>query len=355
MTTATRFVTSVAVALAIGGPIVAAQSRKPRVVIVATGGTIAGAAESTTAAGYKSGAVAVDVLIAAVPQMKSFADVSGVQVASVGSQDMNDEIWLKLAAEVNRLAAQPDVDGIAITHGTDTMEETAYFLNLVVKTDKPVVLTGSMRPSTSLSADGPLNIYNAVGVASDPRAKGRGVLVVANDDIHGARAITKRHTTDVQTFISPEAGLIGVCLFDSRDFVRMPARAHTTATPFKVAVGQTLPRVDIIYAHAGMSPDLIDAAVANGAKGIVIAGVGDGNMTTPALAAVGRAIAKGVVVVRSTRVGEGVVRRNIEVSDDKIGTVASMDLVPGKARVLLKLALTQTSDAKKIQEYFNTY
>jgi L-asparaginase len=355
MTTATRFVTSVAVALAIGGPIVAAQSRKPRVVIVATGGTIAGAAESTTAAGYKSGAVAVDVLIAAVPQMKSFADVSGVQVASVGSQDMNDEIWLKLAAEVNRLAAQPDVDGIAITHGTDTMEETAYFLNLVVKTDKPVVLTGSMRPSTSLSADGPLNIYNAVGVASDPRAKGRGVLVVANDDIHGARAITKRHTTDVQTFVSPEAGLIGVCLFDSRDFVRMPARAHTTATPFTVAVGQTLPRVDIIYAHAGMSPDLIDAAVANGAKGIVIAGVGDGNLTTPALEAVSRAIAKGVVVVRSTRVGEGVVRRNIEVSDDKMGTVASMDLVPSKARVLLKLALTQTSDVKKIQEYFNTY
>ena len=337
------------------GPIVGAQAQKARVVIVATGGTIAGSAESTTAAGYKSGAVAVDVLIAAVPQMKSFADVSGVQVASIGSQDMNDEVWLKLAAEVNRLAAQPDVDGIAITHGTDTMEETAYFLNLVVKSDKPVVLTGSMRPSTSLSADGPLNIYNAVGVASDPRARGRGVLVVANDDIHGARAITKRHTTDVQTFVSPEAGLIGVCLFDSRDFVRMPARAHTTATPFKVAAGQALPRVDIIYAHAGMSPDLIDAAVANGAKGIVIAGVGDGNMTTPSLEAVSRAIAKGVVVVRSTRVGEGVVRRNIEVSDDKMGTVASMDLVPGKARVLLKLALTQTSDAKKIQEYFNTY
>lgn len=355
MTAATRFVASLAAAIAIAGPMTAAQSRKPRVVIVATGGTIAGAAESTTAAGYKSGAVAVDVLIAAVPQMKSVADVRGVQVASVGSQDMNDEIWVKLAAEVNRLLAQPDVDGVAITHGTDTMEETAYFLNLVVKSDKPVVMTGSMRPSTSLSADGPLNIYNAVGVAGDPRARGRGVLVVANDDIHGARAITKRHTTDVHTFVSPEVGLIGVCLFDSRDFIRMPARAHTTATRFTVAAGQALPRVDIIYAHAGMSPDLIDAAAANGAKGIVIAGVGDGNLTTPALEAVSRAIAKGVVVVRSTRVGEGVVRRNIEVSDDKTGTVASMDLVPSKARVLLKLALMQTSDAKKIQEYFNTY
>jgi L-asparaginase len=331
-----------------------AQS-KPRIVIVATGGTIAGAAESTTAAGYKSGAVAVDVLIEAVPQMKKFADVRGVQVSSVGSQDMNDELWVKLATEVNNLLAQSDVDGVAITHGTDTMEETAYFPNLVVKSDKPVVLTGSMRPSTSLSADGPLNIYNAVGVASDKRARGRGVLVVANDDIHGARAITKRHTTDVETFVSQEAGLIGVCLFDDREFIRSPARAHTTATPFKVTSGVTLPRVDIIYAHAGMSPDLIDAAVTAGAKGLVVAGVGDGNMTTPALEAVKRAIAKGVVVVRSSRVGDGIIRRNIEVEDDKIGTVASKELNPAKSRVLLKLALTQSSDPKKVQELFDRF
>jgi L-asparaginase len=324
-------------------------------VIVATGGTIAGAAESTTDAGYTSAAVAVDVLIAAVPQMKSFADVSGVQFSAVGSQDMNDELWIRLAAETNQLLARPDVDGVVITHGTDTLEETAYFLNLVVKSIKPVVFTGSMRPSTSLSADGPLNIYNAVGVAADARAKGRGVLVVANDDIHGARAITKRHTTDVQTFVSPEAGLIGVCLFDDRDFGRSPARAHTTATPFAVRAGQSLPRVDIIYAHAGMSPDLIDAAVAAGAKGIVVAGVGDGNMTTAAVEAVKRAIAQGVVVVRSSRVGEGVVRRNIEVNDDEIGTVVAKELNPAKARVLLKVALTQTTDPRAVQDAFDKY
>lgn len=343
-----------AAAVIVATPPMAGQS-KPRIVIVATGGTIAGSAESTTAAGYKSGAVAVDVLIDAVPQMKTFADVRGVQVSSVGSQDMNDELWVKLAAEVNRLLAQADVDGVVITHGTDTMEETAYFLNLVVKSEKPVVLTGSMRPSTSLSADGPLNIYNAVGVASDPRAKGRGVLVVANDDIHGARAITKRHTTDVETFVSPEAGLIGACLFEDREFSRSPARKHTTATPFEVAAGGALPRVDVIYAHAGMSPDIIDAAAASGAKGLVIAGVGDGNMTTPALEAVKRAIAKGVVVVRSTRVGEGIVRRNIEVDDDKVGTVVSKELNPAKSRVLLKLALLQSSDPKKVQELFDTF
>ena len=339
----------------IPAPRLDAEGARPRIVIVATGGTIAGAAESTTAAGYKSGAVAVDVLIEAVPQMKQFADVRGIQLSSVGSQDMNDELWVKLATEVNALLAQPDVDGIAITHGTDTMEETAYFLNLVVKSDKPVVLTGSMRPSTSLSADGPLNIYNAVGVASDERARGRGVLVVANDDIHAARAVTKRHTTDVETFVSPEVGLIGVCLFDDRDFARTPARAHTTATPFQVTRGQTLPRVDIIYAHAGMSPDLIDAAVANGAKGLVIAGVGDGNMTTPALDAVRSAVAKGVVVVRSSRVGDGFVRRNIEVDDDKVGTVTSKELNPSKARVLLKLALMQSSNPAVVQEFFDKY
>jgi L-asparaginase len=343
-----------AIAIMLTTPPLGAQA-KPRIVIVATGGTIAGSAESTTAAGYTSGAVAVDVLIAAVPQMKKFAEVRGVQVSSIGSQDMNDEIWVTLATEVNKLLAQADVDGVAITHGTDTMEETAYFLNLVVKSDKPVVLTGSMRPSTSLSADGPLNIYNAVGVASDIRARGRGVLVVANDDIHGARAITKRHTTDVETFVSPEVGLIGVCLFDDREFARSPTRAHTTETPFTVTAGQTLPRVDIIYAHAGMSPDLIDAAVANGAKGLVIAGVGDGNMTTPALEAVKRAVAKGVVVVRSSRVGEGIIRRNIEVNDDQINTVASKELNPAKARVLLKLALTVTSDPKMVQRLFDKY
>ena len=332
-----------------------AHTSRPRIVIVATGGTIAGSAESTIAAGYRSGGVAVDVLIAAVPQMKTFADVRGVQVFSLGSQDMDDDLWVMLATEVNRLLASADVDGVAITHGTDTMEETAYFLNLVVKSDKPVVLTGAMRPSTSLGADGPLNIYNAVGVASDPRATGRGVLVVANDDIHDARSMTKRHTSDVQTFVSSEAGLVGVCLFDDREFVRSPARAHTTATPFTVVTGQALPRVDVIYAHAGMSPDLIDGAVGNGARGLIVAGVGGGNMTTPALDAVARAIGKGVVVVRSTRVGDGIVRRNIEIDDDTVGTVASKELNPAKSRVLLKLALTQTSDPGRVQEFFDTY
>jgi L-asparaginase len=328
---------------------------KPKVVILATGGTIAGSAASSTDAGYQSGAVGVDILIQAVPAMTEIADVTGEQVASIGSQDMNDDVWLKLGKRVNEILKSPDVAGVAITHGTDTLEETSYFLHLVVDSDKPVVMTGSMRPSTAMSADGPLNIYNAVAIAADPTAKGRGVLVAVDDDIHSGHDIIKTHTTDVATFSSREAGLVGAVLFGSTVWYRTPNDVHTTKSDLRIEGVDKLPRVDIIYAHANMSPDLIDAAVKNGAKGIVIAGVGDGNMTTPALEAVERAVAKGVVVVRSSRVNGGIIRRNIETNDDEMGTVASMELNPSKARVLLQLALLKTSDPARVQDYFNRY
>lgn len=349
-----RFATTIAAAGLVFA-VAAEAADKPSIVIVATGGTIAGAAKSETDAGYKAGAVAVDVLLEAVPQLSELAEVRGVQVASIGSQDMNDEVWLNLAAEVNRLLGSRDTDGVVITHGTDTLEETAYFLNLAVRSDKPVVVTGSMRPATAMSADGPLNIYNAVALAADPRAKGRGVLVAVNDDVHGARAVTKTHTTDVETFRSNEDGLVGACLFGKCEFFRTPSELHTSKSEFSAKGVTALPRVDILYAHANMSPDLIDAAVAAGARGIVIAGVGDGNMTAPAVEAMKRARAKGVVVVRASRVGTGIVRRNIEVNDDELGFVASMALNPPKARVLLQLALLKTDDPKKIQGWFDRY
>jgi L-asparaginase len=330
--------------------------RKPRVVILATGGTIAGSAPSPTDPGYKSGAVGVDYLIAAVPQLKDIAEVKGEQIASIGSQDMNDDVWLKLAKRVNELLASSDVDGIAITHGTDTMEETSYFLTLVVKSDKPVVLTGSMRPSSAMSADGPLNIYNAVAIAADPYARGRGVMVTVDDDIHSGHDIVKTHTTDVGTMASGEAGLIGATLFGKQTWYRSPAQVHTRNSELGISANQTtLPRVDIIYAHANMSPDIILSAAKSGAKGIVIAGVGDGNWTAPTTEAVKQVIAQGVVVVRSSRTNGGIIRRNIELDDDKLGTVASMELNPAKARVLLQLVLLKTSDAKKVQDYFNRY
>jgi L-asparaginase len=327
----------------------------PTVVVLATGGTIAGAAASDVQAGYTSGQVGVDQLLAAVPQAKKLANLKGEQVANIGSQDMNDEVWLKLATRISQLVAMPDVAGVVITHGTDTIEETAYFLNLVVKSKKPVVLTAAMRPSTALSADGPLNFFNAVAVAANKDAAGRGVLVVVNDWIHGASSLTKASTTAVQTFLSPVRGLVGTVAYGEAEFYRGPVGKHTTESVFSLDGVTALPRVDIIMAHENMDGALIDAAAAAGATGIVIAGVGNGNLTAPAVKALAAQAAKGVVCVRSSRVVTGNVGRNVELDDDKLGFVASMDLNPQKSRVLLRLALTKTKDLKAIQQYFIEY
>jgi L-asparaginase len=332
-----------------------AQQALPTVVVLATGGTIAGAAGSDVQAAYKSGQVGVDQLLAAVPQAKKVATLRGEQISNIGSQDMNDEVWLKLAKRVNELAAMPDVAGIVITHGTDTIEETAYFLNLVVKSRKPVVLTASMRPSTALSADGPLNFFNAVAIAANKDAAGRGVLVVLNDWIHGASTLTKTSTTAVQTFLSPVRGLIGTVAYGEAEFYHGPVGRNTVNSEFSLDGVTTLPRVDIIMAHENMDGALINAAAAAGAKGLVIAGVGNGNMTQAAVTALAAQSKKGVVSVRSSRVLTGRVGRNVELNDDELGFVASLEHNPQKARVLLRLALTKTTDLKQIQRYFDEY
>jgi len=337
------------------GPSAKSNADLPNVVVLATGGTIAGAAATDVQAGYTSGQVGVQQLLAAVPQAKKLANLTGEQISNIGSQDMNDVVWIKLATRINELLAKPDVSGIVITHGTDTIEETAYFLNLVVKSTKPVVLTASMRPSTALSADGPLNFYNAVAVAANKEAANRGVLVVINDWIHGARSLTKTSTTAVQTFMSPVSGVIGTIAYGDAEFYRGPAARNTTSSEFSVDKNTVLPRVDIIMATENMDGALIDAAAAAGAKGIVIAGVGNGNMTETALKALTAQAKKGVVAVRSSRVTTGLVGRNVEVDDDKNNFVASLGLNPQKARVLLRLALLKTSDPKTIQRYFDEY
>jgi L-asparaginase len=333
----------------------AAQAKKPNVVILATGGTIAGAAATGTQAGYTSGAVTIDAMLAAVPGIKEMANIKGEQVSNVGSQDMTFDIMLTLGKRINELTARGDVDGIVITHGTDTMEETAFFLNLVVKTNKPVVMVGSMRPSTAVSADGPLNLYNAVGVAIDPNARGRGVLVVMNDWIHAAHSLTKTSTTAIQTFMSPLRGLVGIASYGKNDFYNSPVWKHTTASEFDISNVTRLPRVDIIYACADMPADLIDASVANGAKGIIIAGVGNGNMNKASIIAAARAVKKGVVVVRSSRVATGTVGRNVEVNDDEMGFIASNELNPQKSRILLSLALLKPCTSDEIQNLFYNY
>ena len=353
------FVVALAASLAIAGSArvsaVPSAQPLPTIVVLATGGTIAGAAASDVQAGYTSGQLGVDQLLAAVPQAKKVANMRGEQISNIGSQDMNDEVWLKLARRVNELAAMPDVAGIVITHGTDTIEETAYFLNLVVKSRKPVVLTAAMRPATALTADGPLNFYNAIAVAANKDAAGRGVLVVINDWIHGASSLTKVSTTAVQTFMSPVRGIIGTVAYGTTEFYRGPVGRHTTDSEFSLDGVTTLPRVDIIMAYENMDGALIDAAAAAGAKGIVVAGVGNGNLTAPAVKALAAQAKKGVVAVRSSRVATGLVGRNVELDDNALGFVASMGLNPQKSRVLLRLALIKTTDVKLIQRYFEQY
>jgi L-asparaginase len=352
------FITFIAVAVftlpALADP-PAANGELPTVVVLATGGTIAGAAATDVQAGYTSGQVGVEQLLAAVPQAKKLAVLRGEQVSNIGSQDMNDEVWLKLAKRVNELTAMPDVAGVVITHGTDTIEETAYFLNLVTKSKKPVVLTAAMRPSTALSADGPLNFYNAVALAANPQAAGRGVLVVINDWIHGASSLTKTSTTAVQTFMSPLWGLIGTIAYGDAEFFRGPVGRNTADSEFSLDGVTALPRVDIIMAHENMDGALIDAAVAAGAKGIVIAGVGNGNMTDTAVKTLAKHAKNGIVCVRASRVTTGRVGRNVELDDDKLGFIASLGLNPQKSRVLLRLALLKQRTPADLQRIFDEY
>jgi L-asparaginase len=341
--------------LIISVTISAQDKQKPNVVILATGGTIAGSAATGTQAGYTSGQVNIDAMINAVPDAKKLANITGEQVSNVGSQDMSFEIMLKLAKRINELLASKEIAGVVVTHGTDTMEETAYFLNLVVKSEKPVVLVGSMRPSTAISADGPLNLYNGIAVAADPKAIGHGVLLVMNDWIHSAQSLVKVSTTAVQTFMSPLRGLIGTVNYGIAEYYRIPHNKFGAQSEFSVDGLTSLPRVDIVYGCTDMPADLIDASVERGAKGIVIAGVGNGNMTKAALEACARAAKKGVVVVRSSRVATGNVGRNVEVDDDKLGLVASYDLNPQKSRILLSVALTKPRKMEDIQNLFYEY
>ena len=311
----------------------------PRVILLATGGTIAGSADSSIGSGYASGQVTVTAMMDAVPEIGDIAEISGEQLANVGSQDMTVAILLKLAHRINTLLAADDISGVVVTHGTDTMEETAHFLNLTVKSRKPVVMTGAMRPATAVSADGPLNLFNAVAVAADPDAVERGTLVVMNDRIHGAHSLTKTNTTSVETFLSPLNGLIGTVNYGKTRYFRLPFRRHTYLSEFSIEGVEALPRVDIIYACIDMPADLIDGSVSSGAKGIVIAGDGNGNMNAATLERATRAAEKGMVIVRSSRVPTGRVGRNVEVNDDRLKFIASDELNPAKARILLMLAL----------------
>ena len=320
------------------------------VLVLATGGTIAGSADPRAANAYNAGKVSAEALIASVPGLDAVAVLSAEQISSIGSQDMNDKVWFDLASRIKAAIDSKEINGIVITHGTDTMEETAFFLDNIFDTDIPIVLVGSMRPSSAIGADGPANLYEAVKVAASPQSKGRGVLVVLNDTIQDARWAQKMHTTSVETFMSPNAGPVG---FVDPATIRYLAPPLPRRASLKLPPSPPLPRVDIIYAHANMDGAPIADAIKRGAKGIVLAGVGDGNTSKEAIDALAEAAKQGVLVVRSARVGSGFVNRNVEVNDDQLGFVVSYDLNPQKARILAELLIANgVTDIQAAQKAF---
>ncbi len=330
------------------------KKAKSRIPILGTGGTIAGFIDSTIATtGYTAGAIDIDVLIKAVPQIRDLADISWEQIANIDSSNMCDEIWLRLAKKIAKLFAE-GIDGVVITHGTDTMEETAYFLNLTIKSDKPVVLVGAMRPSTAISADGPKNLYNAVALVANKEAKNKGVMVAINDKILSARGVVKTHSLNVDAFSSPDFGDLGYIVDGKVFFYNNVTKAHTKNAPFDVSKLTSLPKVDILYSYSNDGSGVAAKALfEHGTKGIVVAGSGAGSIHKNQKDVLKELLKKGLKVVVSSRVVAGCVA--VSDSDEKLGFISAEDLNPQKARVLLMLALTKTSDPKKIQEYFLKY
>lgn len=322
--------------------------------ILATGGTIAGSNSDNSSTSYKSGVVPVSDLVKSMPGVDRIATISSEQVANVPSGDMDETLWRKLLGRVDAAAADPAVSGIVITHGTDTLEETAYFLHLAASRGKPIVLVGSMRPSTAVSADGPQNLMDAVRVAAAPEAASRGVMVVMNDTIFDPVSVTKVDVRRVDAFAAPSRGPIG-------EVLRQAPAFHVPATPLPATLtvqAAPLPQVAIVYAHAGMTGDDVRRTAGN-ARGVVIAGVGAGGVSSSARDALRELVKRGVAVVRTPRQGHGDLwgSQRTAGTDDEDGprTVAGRNLTPAKARILLMLALQQPRTPDELQSLFDRY
>lgn len=329
------------------------KTRLPNIILLGTGGTIASTApDSSSLTGYTV-TEGVASIMAAVPGIEKLANLQCMQLFNVESFAITNAMLLKMSSKVNKLLANPAVDGVVITHGTDTLEESAYFLNLTVKSPKPVVVVGAMRPGSALSADGPLNLYNAVLLAGNPQACGQGVLIVLNDCIQAARFVSKTHTTRPDTFHSYDQGFLGHIHDKQIHLFQTSTRAHTTQTEFDTSNIKSLPAVDIIYDHQSAALHLYQASIAAGTKGIVIAGCGNGSLSPLAQKGVRLATKNKVVCVRASRTGSGVVSPRH--SDHARHIISSNSLNPQKARILLMLALGVTTDTARIQSFFEQY
>ena len=329
-------------------------SSRPRLALLATGGTIASSGQSQAQLQDYSVDTKIEAMLAAVPAMAELADYECEQVCNVSSHRLDDTVLLPLAYRVQALCDRPDIHGVVITHGTDTLEETAYLLHLVVHTTKPIVLVGAMRPATTISADGPLNLYHAAVVACSPAAQKQGVMVVMNDRIASARHVTKGSANGVEAFVSTDFGYLGLVAGQVVRFQNQLTTQHTFLSDIELpkTIDQ-LPQVDVIYDHQGAGTHHFDASIASGAKGLVLAATGQGSLSPQGIQGVKLATDKGIPVVRSSRVWQGWIRPSTK--DETHGSIAAQTLNPAKARILLRLALLSTSDASAIQRYFNDY
>ncbi|AVP58958.1 type II asparaginase [Pulveribacter suum] len=333
----------------------APAAARPHVVVLATGGTIAGAgASAMNSATYTAAKVPVDKLLAGLPELSQVARVSGEQVFQIASESFTNDNLLTLARRVSQLVKQPDVDGIVVTHGTDTLAETAYFLGLTVHTDKPIAVVGSMRPGTALSADGALNLVNAVHVAASKDARGKGVLVTMNDEIQTARDVNKDVNIQTGAFKS-QWGPLGMVVEGRNYWFRAPIKRHTQQSEFNIDTIERLPQVDIVYAYGNVQPTAVQALVAGGAKALIHAGTGNGSVADRMVQPLRDAQAQGVMIVRSSRVPYGFVLRNAEQPDDKYDWVAAHDMRPEKARLLTMLALARGASTSELQRMFWEY
>lgn len=344
---------------AVGSAQKARSKELPLVWVLSTGGTIAGrGASSTSLTEYKAGSLLGEELVSAVPEIKQFANVRVEQIINVGSPDITLHNWMTLANRINGIFSNdPKVAGIVVTHGTSTLEETAYFLNLTVKHDRPVVLVGAQRPATAIGADGPLNLLNAVRTASSLEARGKGALIVMNEEINAARDVTKTNTYRVETFRSPELGYLGYVDADKISFYRASTKRHSVRSEFDVSRTDVLPKVDILYSYVEPNTAMIHALIASGVKGMVFAGTGAGTLSSFERSALKEVLslpaASRPVLVRSSRTGNGRVVAREEY--DSMGMIPADTLNPQKARILLMLALTETNDLEEIKRMFAEY
>ncbi|MCH8745324.1 MAG: asparaginase [Chloroflexi bacterium] len=331
---------------------------KPRVYVVGTGGSISFVGDYRTDYvnySYGNKHLTIQEMLDRVPETNEFAEVVAEQLINVGSTDVSPQHWLQLARRINQIFREdPNAAGVAITHGTATLEETAYFLNLTVKSSKPVVLTGAMRPPTGLGTDADVNLIDCVRVAGCADSAGRGVLTVLNNEIQAARDVTKTNSYRLETFRSNELGFLGYADSDQEVvFYRTPTKAHTAATEFDVDTLEELPRVDIAYAYAGADDLVINALAGAGVPGIVAAGLGSGGSSPQYMLGLRAAKKQGVKVVVATQVGSGRVMRTRRFQEE--GYIVADNLAPKKARILLMLALTVTDDPVEIQRIMFTY